>query len=74
MGVGDGVVLGVASGVGEGVPVGPSGEGGTVAVGDGCGFTSFLHADLHAANAVLHAAWFAFSGLRQAWYCTSQSF
>jgi hypothetical protein len=59
--------------VGEGVPVGPSGEGVAVAVGDGCGFTS-LHADLHAANAVLHAAWFAFSGLRQAWYCTSQFF
>jgi len=78
IGVGDGVVLGVPSGVGEGVPVGagsvggvPSGE--AVAVGDGCGFTS-LHADLHAANAVLHPAWFAFSGLRQAWYCTSQSF
>ena len=55
IGVGDGVVLGVASGVGEGVPVGPSGEGDTVAVGEGCGFTS-LQADLHAANAVLHAA------------------
>jgi hypothetical protein len=62
IGVGDGVVLGVPSGVGEGVPVGPSGDGETVAVGEGYGFTS-LHLDLHAANAVLHAAWFAFSGL-----------
>ena len=73
IGVGDGVVLGVPSGVGEGVPVGSSGEGDTVAVGDGWGLTS-LHAALHAANAVLHAAWFAFSGFLQAWYCTSQSF
>jgi hypothetical protein len=45
--------------------VGPAGDGEAVSVGDGCGFTS-LHAALQAANAVLHAAWFAFSGLRQA--------
>ena len=50
MGVGDGVVLGVPSGVGDGVPVGPSGDGDTVAVGDGCGFM-FLHVVLHAASA-----------------------
>ena len=69
IGVGDGVALGDPSGVGEGVPVGPSGD----PVGDGCGFTS-LHVALHAANAALHSALFAFSGLRHAWYCTSQSF
>jgi hypothetical protein len=78
IGVGDGVALGVPSGVGEGVPLGAGSVGGVpsgdaVAVGDGCGFTS-LHAALQAANAVLHAAWFAFSGFLQAWYCVSQSF
>ena len=70
VGVGDGLSEGVASGDGD--TVGSAGEG-AAGLGDGCGFTS-LHADLHAANAVLHAPWFAFSGLRQAWYCTSQSF
>jgi len=61
IGVGDGVALGVPSGVGEGVPVGASGEGGTV----GEGF-ALLHDDLHAASALLHAAWFAFIGFLQA--------
>ena len=70
VGVGDGLSDGVASG--GGVPVGSPGDG-EAGLGDGWGFTS-LHADLHAANAVLHAAWFAFSGFLQAWYCTSQSF
>ena len=70
VGVGDGLSDGVASG--GGVPVGSAGEG-EAGLGDGCGFTS-LHAVLHAANALLHAAWFAFSGFLQAWYCTSHSF
>lgn len=52
VGVGDGVPDGVPFGSPVGVAVGPSGEGSTVAVGDGYGFTS-LQAARHESNVLL---------------------